>query len=185
MGIPAQRARGKSLRTNAMGQPDNSASKARRIMTNQTSPVTIRPLRPDDHERWLPLWRGYLTFYEAELPEAVTATTWDRFFDESEPVYALVAESGGTLTGMAHYLLHRSTWSVAPACYLNDLFVVPETRGQGVAEALIHAVAADAAARGAPKLYWLTHETNVTARRLYDRVAHRSGFLHYSLSGDA
>jgi len=59
------------------------------------------------------------------------------------------------------------------------MFVDPEARGGGYGAALIAHVAAEAKAAGSTRLYWLTHETNATARRLYDRVAQRSGFIQY------
>jgi GNAT superfamily N-acetyltransferase len=79
-------------------------------------------------------------------------------------------------------LFHRSTIFVAPVCYLQDLFTTSQLRGKGVASALIQAVADAARAAGAGRLYWLTHETNTVAKRLYDKVAERSGFIMYRRS---
>jgi GNAT superfamily N-acetyltransferase len=70
----------------------------------------------------------------------VTRTTWSRFFDDNEPVHALVAERDRRLLGLVHYLFHRSTTIIGPTCYLQDLFTVEEARGQGVGRALIEAV---------------------------------------------
>ena len=81
--------------------------------------------------------------------------------------------------GLAHYLFHRTTTRIEPSCYLNDLFTDPAVRGGGVGRALIEAVFAAAADAGVAAIYWMTHETNHTAMRLYDRVATRSGFLRY------
>lgn len=147
------------------------------------SGLTIRPVRPDDRARWQPLWSGYNAFYgrsgPTALPAEVTETTWARFLSPDEPVHALVAEQDGELLGLTHYLFHRSTTAIGPSCYLQDLFTVEAARGQGVGRALIEAVYAAAAAAGAPRVYWQTHETNVAAMRLYDAVAERSGFLVY------
>jgi len=146
-------------------------------------PLTVRPIRPGDYDQWLPLWDGYNAFYgregETALAPEVTEMTWSRFFDAYEPVHALVAEDAGRLLGTTHYLFHRSTTSIAPTCYLQDLFTVAEARGKGVGRVLIEGVYTAAAAAGAGRVYWHTHETNVTARRLYDRVAELSGFLMY------
>jgi GNAT superfamily N-acetyltransferase len=129
------------------------------------------------------LWNGYNAFYGREgataLPPEITAMTWSRFFDAYEPVHALVAESNGRLLGIVHYLFHRSTISVAPNCYLQDLFTDAAARGKGVGRALIEAVYARAGEAGCPRVYWLTHETNTTARALYDAVAENSGFIVY------
>jgi len=90
-----------------------------------------------------------------------------------------VAESSGELLGLVHFLYHRSTTAIAPVCYLQDLFTVPAARGKGVGRALINAVYERAAAAGSPRVYWQTHETNVVAMQLYDRVADKSGFVVY------
>ena len=139
----------------------------------------VRPVVPADRRRWEPLWQGYLTFYKAQLSAEVTEITWKRFFDGIEPVHALVAEEGAELIGTVHYLYHRSTWMIGPNCYLQDLFTVEKARGKGVGRALIEAVYARAAAEGATRVYWHTHETNHTAQVLYNKVATLSGFIQY------
>jgi GNAT superfamily N-acetyltransferase len=146
--------------------------------------LTVRALAPGEQAAWRPLWDGYNAFYGREgataLAEAVTQTTWQRFFDPYEPVRALVAEHEGRLVGLAHYLFHRSMTRIEPICYLSDLYTAPELRGQGIGRALIEAVGAEARAAGATRLYWQTHETNAAGRRLYDQVARHQGFIVYS-----
>ena len=148
-----------------------------------TSDLSIRPLKPRDHDQWLPLWDGYNAFYgrsgATALAPEVTRMTWARFFDAYEPVHGLVAESGGQLLGLTHYLFHRSTTAIEPSCYLQDLFTSEAARGQGVGAALIGGVYAQAEKAGLTRVYWQTHETNRTAMRLYDKVAERSGFVVY------
>ncbi len=143
----------------------------------------IRPIRPADHTAWLPLWDGYNAFYgragDTALAPEITRMTWARFFDAYEPVHALVAERAGRLLGLTHYLFHRSTTSIAPSCYLQDLYTGADARGQGVGRALIEAVYEHAHAAGSPRVYWQTHHSNATARRLYDSVAEDSGFVVY------
>jgi len=140
---------------------------------------TVRLVAATDLDQWEALWEGYNTFYERTVPPEITRMTWSRFFDASEPVHALVAEKDGRLVGLVHYLFHRSTSLIGPTCYLQDLFTSEEARGQGVGRALIEAVYERAKAAGSPLVYWQTHETNVTAMALYDKVAERSGFLVY------
>lgn len=144
--------------------------------------VIIRSLQRADHADWRSLWSGYLTFYESSLPEAVYQTTWTRLFEEGEfEPRGLIALLDGEPVGIVHYLAHRSTWSVEGNVYLQDLFTAPQARGKGVGEALIEAVRKVAAERGVTNVYWMTHETNATARRLYDRVARKTGFIEYDL----
>ena len=145
--------------------------------------MNIRDLERSDYAAWLPLWNGYNAFYgrsgATALPAEVTETTWQRFFDAREPVYALVAELDGSLIGLTHYLFHRSTTLIGPICYLQDLYTVPERRRTGVGRALIEAVYQRAHDSGSSRVYWQTHETNLVAQRLYEQLAERSGFIVY------
>lgn len=145
--------------------------------------VPIRPVARQDYPQWLELWHGYNAFYgragATALPDDIVAMTWARFFDPAEPVYALVAEREGQLLGLAHYLFHRSTITIEPSCYLQDLFTSEAARGRGVGRALIQGVYDQARAAGSHRVYWQTHETNRTAMQLYDRIAEKSGFQVY------
>jgi len=141
--------------------------------------LSVRPVVSTDLAQWGELWEGYNAFYERTVPPEVTRSTWSRFFDASEPVHALVAEKDGRLVGLVHYLFHRSTSLIDPTCYLQDLFTTKAARGQGVGRALIESVYERARSAGSLRVYWQTHETNVTAMALYDKVAERSGFLVY------
>ena len=145
--------------------------------------LLIRAVQRSDFAAWKPLWDGYNAFYgrkgETALPDRITEMTWSRFFDGYEAVNALVAEQAGQLLGLAHFLFHRSTISVEPVCYLQDLFTVETARGKGVGRALIARLHQCAKEAGCSRVYWLTHETNETAMKLYDKVADKSGFVVY------
>ena len=108
------------------------------------SQIQIRPVTAGDHAAWLPLWQAYLRFYNTELPDAVTQSTWQRFLDPSEPTHAALAWADGKAVGMVHFIYHRSNWSVSNACYLQDLLVAPDQRGTGVGRRLIEYVYATA-----------------------------------------
>jgi GNAT superfamily N-acetyltransferase len=140
----------------------------------------IRPLAPSDESAWRDLWRGYLEFYETELPEEIYATSFARLVDPAVTDYhGLVALQDGRPVGLAHYIFHRHGWQVEDITYLQDLYVVPEARGTGAGRALIEAVYAAADAAGRPNVYWLTQTFNATARQLYDRVASATPFMEY------
>jgi GNAT superfamily N-acetyltransferase len=142
------------------------------------SKLIVRPVEPDDRARWEPLWRGYNAFYgRPEFSHEITEVTWSRFFDANERMHALVAERDAQILGLVHFLFHRSTTSIELTCYLQDLFTAEAARGQGVGRALIEAVYEEATKAGSTRVYWQTHETNLTAMRLYDLVAERSGFI--------
>ena len=146
------------------------------------STVTVRPLQESDHAEWRRLWTGYLVFYKATVPEEVYVSTWKRLFAEGEfEPGGFLALLDGRPVGLVHYLYHRSCWSVVNNCYLQDLFADPEMRGKGIGAALIEAVRREAAKLGVSNVYWMTHETNAAAQRLYDRVARKTGFIEYDL----
>jgi GNAT superfamily N-acetyltransferase len=144
-----------------------------------TGKFAIRPVAADERAAWEPLWQGYQAFYEVALSDETNAVTWGRLHDPAEPMYILGAYVEARLTGIVHYLFHRSCWSIGNYCYLQDLFVAEEARKLGIGRALIAAVEREARAAGASRVYWLTQESNANARALYDQVADRSGFIQY------
>jgi GNAT superfamily N-acetyltransferase len=139
----------------------------------------IRSIKKEDFDQWLPLWERYNVFYKREVSLEITQETWRRFFDPQEPVFALVAEEKDKVIGFVHYLFHRHTAKISYSCYLQDLFTLESERGKGVGRSLIEAVSKKAQEAGTGRIYWLTHETNQNARKLYDKVATNTGFIVY------
>jgi GNAT superfamily N-acetyltransferase len=144
--------------------------------------TTVRELSANDKSAWLPLWRGYIEFYEATIPETQSELTWTRLLDSGFNSYALVAEVDGKVCGLVHYSFQTSTWSPINYCYLEDLFVDPAIRGKGVGRALIDAVHKIALQAGSSRLYWNTDATNETARKLYDSYTKESGKVQYRIA---
>src|ERR1700722_6464252 len=141
--------------------------------------ITTGKLAPSDRPAWELLFRGYNAFYQEDHPQPVYDRAWAEF-QADERMHALGAGRGGTLVGIVHFFPHARTTGT-DVCYLEDLFTAPEARGHGVARALINAVAEWSAERGLGRVYWQTHETNATARALYDKVAVNEGFIVYAL----
>lgn len=144
--------------------------------------ITIRELRRGDYDGWIELWSGYLRFYRAEIAQQVTAATFERLCDATGGMFALVAvqdgESGRPV-GLAHSVVHPSTWSTTGYCYLEDLFVAREARGGDVARSLIEATVAAARERGVQRVYWHTQQFNGAARSLYDTVGRLTSMVVY------
>src|SRR6187200_3158541 len=115
--------------------------------------LSIRPVTRQDYQQWLPLWDGYNAFYgrsgATALAPEITAMTWARFLAAYEPVHALIAERGGELLGLTHYLFHRSTTMIEPNCYMQDLFTNAPSRVKGIGRALINVVYEQAKLAGA------------------------------------
>jgi GNAT superfamily N-acetyltransferase len=144
--------------------------------------VRIRPAEPRDEPRWRELFDAYTRFYEREPREEITRHTWSRILDPVAPVHAIVAEAPGQVViGIANYLTHESTGSLTPVCYLQDLFVDPDARAQGVGKQLIDWLIEEVKRRRWSRLYWSTRETNYRARALYDKYTPHSGFLRYAI----
>lgn len=143
--------------------------------------IGIRQFERQDHEDWLALWRDYLAFYKADLPESVGQETWERIIDPEGDIEAFKAGAeDGTMLGMVTWLYHGTTWSPHPRCYLHDLFTVPRARGQRVGRMLIEAVHEAASEHGCDQVYWPTQEFNYAGRMLYDKVADRTPFIKYA-----
>jgi GNAT superfamily N-acetyltransferase len=147
-------------------------------MAAERAAIRIAPLRPSERARWGQLWGDYQRFYRVEIPAAATESTWQCLHDGK--VHGLGARGpADVLVGFVHFLYHQDTWSTAPACYLQDLYVEPHLRGTGCGRKLIEAVAAAASAAGANAPYWLTHTSNTVARQLYERLGRNHGFIQY------
>ena len=140
----------------------------------------VRRLRRDDLDAWKPLWKGYTAFYRAELGDEQSAATFARLCEEDGDLIGLVAvDDAGAPVGLAHLVMHENTWSTAPSCYLQDLYVDPASRGGAVAHALFDAIYATARERGADRVYWHTQQYNGRARSLYDTVGELTSFIVY------
>ncbi|WP_375188186.1 GNAT family N-acetyltransferase [Sphingobium yanoikuyae] len=141
-------------------------------------PILARP-RSQDRGAWSSLWEGYQIFYEVAIAPDVSDLTWSRILDPAEPVNGLLAWLDGQAIGLVHFIWHRSTWTDGDYCYLQDLYVGDRFRRLGVGRRLIQAVYEAASARNCSRVHWLTHQDNQDAMLLYDRIAHRSGFVQY------
>ncbi|MFL5861598.1 MAG: GNAT family N-acetyltransferase [Solirubrobacteraceae bacterium] len=141
--------------------------------------LQVGALGPHDRPQWERLFRAYIDFYERTMSDEMYARAWDAF-QSGERMHARGAWLDGSLVGIAHFFVHANT-SGPDVCYLQDLFTAPGARGHGVATGLIEEVAAWSRDQGCMRLYWTTHQSNATARRVYDRVAENRGFIRYEL----
>lgn len=143
------------------------------------SPVKIKPLTLADQDLWAHLWQNYLTFYETNLPSSTTETTWRNLLDDDVSVYGFGAWKEDLLVGITHVVLHPNTWNTNECCYLEDLYVADNVRGQGVGRALIEHVYSFAKDKDCNRVYWTTQESNTAARKLYDAIATQTDMVQY------
>ncbi|GGT12858.1 GNAT family N-acetyltransferase [Nonomuraea spiralis] len=143
--------------------------------------ISIGKLVPSDRDVWEGLFRAYIDFYQRVEPAEMYERAWQEFQADTR-MHAFGARLDGRLVGITHFLVHASTSAPdADVCYLQDLFTASDVRGRGVGRMLIEAVADWARDRGCSRVYWNTHESNSTARRLYDKVAENRGFIRYQI----
>lgn len=144
--------------------------------------LELRDATPGDESDFRRLWAQYLAFYDVDLAPAVTDATWARLMDQASPVKARLAVLDGRTQGFAIHLHHPSTWVPSEDCYLEDLFIAPQARGQGLGRALIDDLITLARARGWSRLYWHTDEDNTRARALYDQYVASDGHIRYRMA---
>ena len=148
-------------------QPDDGGSMA----------LKIRNIENRDFPDWLPLWDGNNLGIR---DEDVTTLTWSRLVDPSAPVHGLVAEKDGQLVGLLHFIVHPTTGNTLDVCYMQDVFVDPEFRLQGVARKLIEELMIlGKTGKKWARIYWLAEEKNVAAQELYKSLGTKMNFtLH-------
>jgi GNAT superfamily N-acetyltransferase len=145
------------------------------------STTYVRDPAPADEAAWRGLWSGYCAFYETRVSEAVTAQTWRRILDPTSAIFARLAVVNETVAGFSTAVIHEATWTLTPACYLEDLFVDPKFRRRGLGRLLIRDLLDRAKASGWSRLYWHTRAGN-PARRLYDEFAEADDFVRYRMT---
>ncbi len=145
----------------------------------QSSNFTIKPLQTNHFDDWLPLWQAYLTFYETTLENTISDNTWQNLTNTQSKIDGFGAWLQDEMVGFVHTVRHPNTWNTSDCCYLEDLFVSDNVRGQGMGRALIQHVYAFANDTDCNRVYWTTQEHNLTARRLYDTIASKTDMVQY------
>ncbi|EKT7899694.1 GNAT family N-acetyltransferase [Klebsiella oxytoca] len=143
--------------------------------------IEIREPDRQDKAQWLSLWQDYTRFYGSPQPAEVTEYTWQRMLDAASPMLGRFAVVDGNVVGFAIRILHEGTWVKTPICYLEDLFVAPQMRGQGIARTLIQALQTEGKEKGWSRLYWHTRTDN-PARRLYDEFTPADDYVRYRVT---
>lgn len=144
--------------------------------------ITVRSLQPNDRNAWFRLWQGYLDFYEKALDPKISDATWQRLLAGKDIFGLVAADVNGSIIGIVNCVVHANTWSMQPICYLEDLFVDPDVRGQGAGRALIDAVIERTRTSGWLRVYWQTKANSANARRLYDQLAPVTDWVRYDVA---
>jgi ribosomal protein S18 acetylase RimI-like enzyme len=145
-------------------------------------PDGVRAARPDDEAAWRHMWADFIQEGPEPCGEEAPTSVWRGVHDPASPYALLLAvDAEDRPLGFLLYLTHPWSWSTRAACYLLDLYVVPEARGRGQGRAMMEALAAIGRREGWLKIYWMTQADNVTAQRLYDKLGRRSALVRYDM----
>lgn len=143
---------------------------------------SVRPVREEDELRWRELYAGYRAFYEIEETHEMASQVWDWLLDPSHVVEGIVVvDTTGCVQGLAHYRDFPRPLLASTGCYLDDLFVDPEHRGQGAVDALLDDLKRIGRSRNWSGIRWITADDNYRARGKYDKFAARTHWITYDM----
>jgi GNAT superfamily N-acetyltransferase len=138
---------------------------------NTTPRFDLRAAEPRDVPAIVALIRGLAEFEQlGHLVRATAETLAPHLFGPRPVAEALVAERGGEVVAFALFFTNFSTFLAQPGLYLEDLYVAPAHRGQGIGEALLTRLAEMALARGCGRFEWSVLDWNESAIRFYERM---------------
>lgn len=146
------------------------------------TPFTLRPIALQDYADWCRLYGDYAEFYAVPQTQAMRDQVWQWLFQSQPAIFALVAlNANKEMVGFMHYRTFVRPLAASTGGYVDDLFVVPEARGQGIAQQLLHAVSQVGQAQGWTVVRWITAADNVQARAVYDKLAQHTAWQTYEM----
>jgi len=131
----------------------------------------IREIKSSDKEEWEVLYRGYAEFYKTEINNEILQTVWEWLNDINHELKGIGYEADGKIVGLAHYRKLLRPLKGKYIGYLDDIFVDPKYRGQKIGEKLLNKIKEISKVNDWNLVRWQTDEDNLTAKKLYDKVA--------------
>jgi len=141
----------------------------------------IREIKPTDKEQWENLYKGYAKFYKVEMNKTILKTVWNWIHDKNHEVEGIVYEVNNKIIGLAHYRKMPRPLRGQEIGFLDDLYVDPDYRRKGIGEKFLNYLKELSKSRGWNLIRWLTHDDNIKAKTLYDRVAAKTNWDLYEL----
>ena len=142
--------------------------------------ISVTRLATSDRPDWESLYHGYAEFYRVEMNDRILDTVWGWIQDDDNPFFGLIArDANGQALGLMHCRQMASPLRGALVGFLDDLFVAPAARGQGVVEELYLALDELAREQGWPFVRWITAENNYRARAVYDKLSDKTHWVTY------
>ena len=144
--------------------------------------IVVSELSLQDRVEWEVLYYGYAEFYKVPMNQEILDTVWSWIFDKNNAFYALVAkDDAGRYLGLMHYRAMPSPLRGKLVGFLDDLFIKPEFRGNGIVDALYEALKRSALDKGWPFIRWITAENNYRGRSVYDKLSDKTQWVTYQM----
>lgn len=145
--------------------------------------MMIKILSPsqEHYPKWSQLMQQYFDFYNFSHTPEHLAKVFALLMDQKNNLHSFLLADADNIVGVSNYIFMPDTFALTN-CYLSDLYIHPDYRGQGHAQKLIEAVRQHAAQNGCSSFYWLTATDNTTAQKVYDKIARRGDWLVYEKS---
>jgi GNAT superfamily N-acetyltransferase len=141
----------------------------------------IREIRLDDKEEWKILYKGYADFYKVEMSDKILNTVWEWIHDNNHDVSGLVYEKDNKIIGIAHYRRMPSPLRGKYIGFLDDLFVDPRHRKNGVGEKIIKELKVISKRNDWNLVRWITRNDNTKAKSLYQKLSKKTNWEVYEL----
>ena len=151
------------------------------------SAVSVRSAVAEDRDAFLEMWRDFVSLAPGEPGNhTMGEMNWERVGDPAHALQCIICvDESGAQIGFTLFSSLPFTWSRGEVCYLQDIYVRPESRGKGAAQAMIERLKEMGDAAGWFKIFWMTQSDNFAAQRVYDKVAKRMDYLRYDLNVSA
>ena len=145
--------------------------------------INVSRLEAADRAAWEVLYHGYAEFYQVPMNDQILDTVWGWIHDDGNPFFGLVAkDESGKALGLMHCRQMPSPLRGALVGFLDDLFVSPDARGQGVVEKLYAALNQLGKQQGWPFIRWITAENNYRGRAVYDKLSEKTAWVTYQMA---
>jgi len=141
----------------------------------------IREIQLKDKAQWEKLYRDYADFYKVEMNDKILQTVWKWLHNKNHEINGLVYEVNENIVGLAHYRRMARPLKGQDIGFLDDLFVDPKHRGKGIGEKILNKLKEISKTKGWNLIRWITHNDNLKAKSLYDRVAKKTNWDLYEL----
>ena len=145
------------------------------------SEIKVRGLNNADRENWLYLYKLYADFYKISLTRIVTETTWNWLMDPAHPCTGIIAEQDSKIIAFAHFREMPSPLRGENIGFLDDLYVLPSSRGGKVVKLLFKSLKQHSQEKKWQIVRWITRDDNYRAKKAYDKVARKTDWDTYEM----